>query len=102
MWKCSRSRVPPMARMPPRKRARPPPPSCMDSVTNEPLLSRHERPNEEPIMRWCHDEPTLDDMLSDPLIETLMRADGVDADELRPALNEMAELVSSRSEDGGL
>ena len=53
-------------------------------------------------MRWCHDEPTLDDMLRDPLIETLMRADGVDADELRPALNEMAELVSSRSEDGGL
>jgi hypothetical protein len=35
-------------------------------------------------MRWCHDEPTLDDMLTDPLIETLMRADGVDAGELRP------------------
>ena len=53
-------------------------------------------------MRWCHDEPTLDDMLTDPLIESLMRADGVDADELRPALNEMAELVASRGEDAGV
>ena len=49
-------------------------------------------------MRWCHGEPTLEDMLTDPLIETVMRADGVDAEELRPALNEMAELVASRSE----
>ena len=31
-----------------------------------------------------------------------MQADGVDADELRPALNDMAELVASRSEDAGL
>ena len=53
-------------------------------------------------MRWCYDEPSIDDMLTDPLIETLMRADGVDPDELRPALNEMAELVSSRSEVAGL
>ena len=52
-------------------------------------------------MRWCHDELTLDDMLTDPLIETLMRADGIDTGELRPALSEIAELVSSR-EDGGL
>jgi hypothetical protein len=51
-------------------------------------------------MRWCHDELTLDDMLTDPLIETLMRADGVDADELRPALSEIAELVSSRGDAG--
>jgi hypothetical protein len=51
-------------------------------------------------MRWCHDELTLDDMLADPLIETLMRADGVDADELRPALSEIAELVSSRGDAG--
>jgi len=54
-------------------------------------------------MRWCYDEPTLDEMLSDPLIATLMRADGVDADELRPALDEVAQLVSSRgSGDAGL
>jgi len=53
-------------------------------------------------MRWCYDEPTLDDMLTDPLIAAVMRADGVDADQLRPALTEMAELVSSRSEDAGV
>jgi len=51
-------------------------------------------------MRWCHDEPTLEDMLADPLIAAVMRADGVDSDELRPALNEVAELVSSRNEAG--
>jgi hypothetical protein len=50
-------------------------------------------------MRWCHDELTLDDMLADPLIESLMRADGVDADALRPALSEIAELVSAREND---
>ena len=50
-------------------------------------------------MRWCYDEPTLDEMLNDPLIGAVMRADGVDADELRPALNEMAGLVASRGED---
>ena len=50
-------------------------------------------------MRTCHDELTLDDMLTDPLIETLMRADGVDAGELRPALSEIAQLVSSRADE---
>ena len=50
-------------------------------------------------MRWCHDELTLDDMLVDPLIATMMRADGVEADELRPALSEIAQLVSSREND---
>ena len=50
-------------------------------------------------MRWCHNEPTLDDMLADPLIETLMRADGVDAGELRPVFDEIAQAVSAR--DGG-
>lgn len=53
-------------------------------------------------MRWCYDELTLDEMLADPLIGAVMRADGVDADELRPALNELAELVAARSEDAGL
>ena len=38
-------------------------------------------------------------MLADPLIESLMQADGVDADELRPALSEIAELVSAREND---
>ena len=50
-------------------------------------------------MRTCYDELSLDEMLSDPLIETLMRADGVDAGELRPALDEIAQLVSAREDE---
>ena len=50
-------------------------------------------------MRFCHDELTLDDMLNDPLIGAVMRADGVDADELR---NEMVELAAYRGDDAGL
>jgi len=71
-------------------------------VTSVLLPSRRERNEKEDDMRRCYDEPTLDDMLTDPLIATMMRADGVDAGDLRPALNEMAELVASRSEDSGL
>ena len=33
-------------------------------------------------MRFCHEELTLDDMLNDPLIGAVMRADGVDPDQL--------------------
>jgi hypothetical protein len=29
-------------------------------------------------MSWRHREPTLDEMLSDPIVRSLMRADGVD------------------------
>jgi hypothetical protein len=46
-------------------------------------------------MRWCHDEPTLDEMLADPLINVLMRADGVDRDQLGA---EFARLAEERHE----
>jgi len=42
-------------------------------------------------MRFCHDELTLDDMLNDPLINAVMRADGVDADELGAELARVAD-----------
>lgn len=38
-------------------------------------------------------EPTLNEMLSDPLIETLMQADGVDPDALRPELCAVARSL---------
>jgi hypothetical protein len=33
-------------------------------------------------MRQCYDELTLDELLADPLIGAVMRADGVDPDQL--------------------
>jgi hypothetical protein len=33
-------------------------------------------------MITCHEEPTLDEMLSDPVIEAVMAADGVDPGEV--------------------
>jgi hypothetical protein len=42
-------------------------------------------------------EPTLTEMLSDPLIALLMRADGVDPDALRPELCAVArDLKTTR------
>jgi len=41
-------------------------------------------------------EPTLAELLSDPLIEMVMRADGVDPDALRPDLCAVARELSRR------
>lgn len=42
-------------------------------------------------MRFCHEELTLDDMLNDPLIGAVMRADGVDPEQLGAELARIAE-----------
>ena len=42
-------------------------------------------------MRVCHDELSLDDMLNDPLIGAVMRADGVDREELGAELARIAD-----------
>ena len=41
-------------------------------------------------MRFCHDELTLDEMLNDPLIGAVMRADGVDPVQLGAELARVA------------
>ena len=46
-------------------------------------------------MRFCHDELTLDDMLNDPIIGAVMRADGVDPEELGA---ELARVAGEREE----
>ena len=46
-------------------------------------------------MRWCHDEQTLDEMLADPLIGVLMRADGVDRERLE---RDFARIFDEREE----
>jgi hypothetical protein len=43
----------------------------------------------EPV-RWCAREPTLSEMLTDPIVQALMDADGVDPKELEAALRSVA------------
>ena len=42
-------------------------------------------------MRTCYDELTLDELLADPVIGAVMRADGVDPEELGFALARFAQ-----------
>jgi len=42
-------------------------------------------------MRWCHEELTLDELLADPVIGAVMRADGVDPEALGGDLARLAE-----------
>ncbi|MEN3382979.1 MAG: hypothetical protein V7608_3023 [Hyphomicrobiales bacterium] len=42
-------------------------------------------------------EPTLNEMLSDPLIRLVMRADGVDPEKLRPQLRAVARVLERPS-----
>ena len=41
-------------------------------------------------MSWYFREPTLTEILSDPIVSALMRADGVDPCELETTLKQMA------------
>jgi len=47
-------------------------------------------------MLYCHDELTLDELLADPVIGAVMRADGVDPDALG---NELARFAEEREEE---
>jgi hypothetical protein len=38
------------------------------------------------LLRGCHEEPSLDDMLSDPIVHLLMGSDGVQPADVRRAL----------------
>jgi hypothetical protein len=42
-------------------------------------------------MRFCHEELTLQELLADPVIGAVMRADGVDPVELGSALARFAD-----------
>lgn len=43
-------------------------------------------------------EPNLNEMLADPLIRLVMRADGVDPEELRPQLRAVARTLERSAE----
>lgn len=46
-------------------------------------------------MRWRHREPTLEEMLSDPIVVALMDADGVDLHELRTMLKDIGRTLGA-------
>jgi hypothetical protein len=46
-------------------------------------------------MNWRHREPTLEDMLSDPIVRALMDADGVDPHELKATLKEVGRKLGA-------
>lgn len=48
-------------------------------------------------MRWVHNEPTLKDMLADPIIQHLMRRDGVHESEV----HRLAERLRQRRRKDG-
>jgi hypothetical protein len=43
----------------------------------------------EPV-RWCAHEPTISELLTDPIVRALMDADGVDPGELEATLRNVA------------
>jgi hypothetical protein len=45
-------------------------------------------------MSWCNREPTIKEILSDSLIRTMMRADGVDPNELEAMLTLTAHRLN--------
>jgi hypothetical protein len=48
-------------------------------------------------MIWRHREPTLEDILSDPIVTALMEADGVDRQELEAMLKETGRRSTALS-----
>ena len=47
-------------------------------------------------MTECFSEPTLDEVLSDPLVQEVMASDGVNVGELQTSLNEIAGDIRRR------
>ena len=48
--------------------------------------------------RWLSGEPTLDDMLADPIVRMLMEHDGLSEDSVRRVFEEAAKRLRARSE----
>ena len=48
-------------------------------------------------MKFCFSDPTLKDVLTDPLMRTIMAADRVDPDSLETMLSKMARTIAGRS-----
>jgi len=49
--------------------------------------------------RWLSGEPTLDEMLADPIVRTLMAHDGLSEEAVRGAFEHAAKRRRARSDD---
>ena len=47
--------------------------------------------------RWLSGEPSLDDMLKDPIVRLLMKRDGLSEDTVRAVFQDAAERMRARS-----
>ena len=45
-----------------------------------------------PTKTWILDEPSIEEVLADPIIQLLMRRDGVDRQELRARLRRLGDV----------
>ena len=54
-------------------------------------------------MNWCHREPTLNEILSDPVVRAVMEADGVNRHELEVMLRRVAQRlrIARRGDESG-
>jgi len=52
-------------------------------------------------MRWCHSEPSLAEMLSDPIVTALMAADRIAPEQLRASLMKIAGMIEPRRPETG-
>ena len=50
-------------------------------------------------MRWCLSEPTIPEMLSDPIVRALMAADRVAPEELQASLKKIAGTLTSQYQE---
>lgn len=48
--------------------------------------------------RWLSGEPTLDDMLADPIVRILMAYDGLSEDSVRRVFEDAAKRLRARSD----
>jgi len=62
-----------------------------DAISAVPPRRHEPKQIKEATMRHCYEELTLDELLADPLTEAVMRADGVDADQLGLELARFSE-----------
>jgi hypothetical protein len=51
-------------------------------------------------MIWCHREPTLKELLADPIFAAVMKADGIDRSEFESMLKQIGRKVNDHRDLG--